>query len=117
MKYEFGNMSTKQAFQKVKILDGCEPKHQVSAITNSESFATELNTFYARFDTQDFSVEGGNQLRALLPLDPDEPVPFTEEDVRRQPSRCHLGKAPGPDGISARVLKTCGLELSPTHQL
>ncbi len=33
--------------------------------------------------------------------------------MRCQFSRCKLGKAPGPDGISAQVLKNCAQELSP----
>lgn len=31
----------------------------------------------------------------------------------KQLSRCKVGKAPGPDGIPARVLKSCAMELSP----
>ncbi|KAF0025029.1 hypothetical protein F2P81_021910 [Scophthalmus maximus] len=46
-------------------------------------------------------------------LDPNELAPFSEEDVPRQLSRCKPGKAPGPDGIPAKVLKTCAMELSP----
>ena len=111
-------MNTKQAFQKVKILTGCEPKPSLSAVTNPESFAKKLNSFYARFETQDFSTECEEWLRALPQLDPDEPAPFTEEDVQCQLSRCKPGKAPGPDGIPARVLKTCAWELSPiVHKL
>ncbi|KAJ8356257.1 hypothetical protein SKAU_G00190510 [Synaphobranchus kaupii] len=35
------------------------------------------------------------------------------EDVRRQLSRCKLGKALGPGGIQARVLRDCAMEISP----
>ncbi|KAJ8359133.1 hypothetical protein SKAU_G00156580 [Synaphobranchus kaupii] len=49
-----------------------------------------------------------------LPIpEPAHPAPFTVEDVRRQLSRCKPGKAPGPDGIQARVLKECAAELAP----
>ncbi|KAG5852646.1 hypothetical protein ANANG_G00064730 [Anguilla anguilla] len=111
-------MNTKQVFQKVKTLTGCEPKPNLCAITDPESFARERNTFYARFDTNDFSAECERWLRALPPPDPEEMAPFTEEEVWRQLSQCKLAKAPGPDGIPARVLKTCALELSPVlHSL
>ena len=109
---EFSNMNTKQAFQKVKILTGCEPK-STCTVSDPETFTKELNTFFIRHDNQDFSSECQVLLRALPPPDPEEPAPFTEEEVRRQLSRCKPGKAPGPDGISARVLKTCAMELSP----
>ncbi len=36
---EFASMYTKQAFQKVKILTGCESKFNISVITDPESFA------------------------------------------------------------------------------
>lgn len=49
-----------------------------------------------------------------IPLpDPTYPAPFTVEDVRQQMSRCKTGKAQGPDGIQAQVLKECAMELSP----
>lgn len=52
------------------------------------------------------------------PRDPNEPAPFSEEDVRLQISWCKIGKAPGSDNIPARVLKTCDMELSPVlHSL
>ncbi|KAJ8353691.1 hypothetical protein SKAU_G00212580 [Synaphobranchus kaupii] len=73
-------MNTKQAFQKVKTLTVCEPKPNLCAITDPESFAKELNTFYARFDTRDFSAECEGWLRALPPPDPEEPAPFREEE-------------------------------------
>lgn len=102
---EFANMNTRQAFQRVKILTGCEPKSTTCAITDPESFANELNTFFARFDTLDFTAECGALLEALPLPETVEPAPFTEEDVWRQLNRCKLGKAMGPDGIPARVLK------------
>ena len=103
---EFSNMNTKQAFQKVKILTGCEPK-STCTVSDPETFTKELNTFFTRHDNQDFLSECQVLLRAL------QPAPFTEEEVRHQLSRCKPGKAPGPDGISARVLKTWAMELSP----
>ncbi|KAK0139949.1 hypothetical protein N1851_023110 [Merluccius polli] len=80
--------------------------------TKQETFTKELNTFFTRHDNQDFSSECQVLLRALPPPDPEEPAPFTEEEVRRELSRCKPGKAPGPDGISARydslVALLCG---------
>lgn len=109
--YEFANMNTKQAFQKVQILTGCELKATTCAITDPALFVRELNAFYGHFDNQDFS-ECKKCLRALPPPDPDEPSPFTVEDMRCQLSRYKLGKAPGPDCILLRVLKNCAQELS-----
>ena len=104
-------LNTKQAFQKVKTLTGCEPKPTCS-VSDPETHTKELNTFFTCFDNQDFSSECQALLRALSLPDPEKPAPFTEEEVRHQLSRCKPGKAPGPDGIPARVLKTCAMELS-----
>jgi len=56
LEQEFGNMNTKQAFRRVKTLTGYQPKSNPCAITDTVSFAKELNTFDTRFDTQDFSA-------------------------------------------------------------
>ena len=109
---EFSTMNTKQAFQKVKALTGCEPK-STCTVSDPETFTKDLNIFYTRFDNQDFSSECQALLRTLPPPDPEAPDPFTEEEVRRQLSSCKPGKAAGPDGIPARVLKTCAMELTP----
>ena len=114
---EFSTMNTKQAFQKVKTLTGGKPKSTCTE-SDPETFTTALDKFYTRFDNQDFSPECQAILRTLPPPDPEEPAPFTEEEVRHQLSRCKTCKAPGPDGIPARVLKTCAMELSPVlHSL
>lgn len=110
-------MNTTQAFQKVKTLTGSKPK-STRTVSDPETFTKDLNTFYTRFDNPDFSSKCQALLRALPPPDPEEPAPFTEEEVRRQLGRCKPGKAPGPDDTPARVLKTCAMELSPVlHSL
>ncbi|KAJ8361261.1 hypothetical protein SKAU_G00177860 [Synaphobranchus kaupii] len=106
-------MNTKEAFQKVKTLTGYDSKPMPSAITDPLSFAEDLNIFYARFDTTNCSEECKALLETLPIPEPAHPAPFTVEDVRRQLSRCKPGKAPGPDGIQARVLKECAAELAP----
>ncbi|KAJ8353443.1 hypothetical protein SKAU_G00210100 [Synaphobranchus kaupii] len=106
-------MNTTEAFQKVRTLTGNDSKPMPSAITDPLSFAEDLNIFYARFDTTNCSEECRALLETLLIPEPAHPSPFTVEDVRRQLSRCKPSKAPGPDGIQARVLKECAAELAP----
>lgn len=110
-------MNTKQTFQRVRALTGHEPK-STCTVSDPETFTRELNTFYTRLDNHNFSTECQNWLWALPLPGPAEPAPFTEEEVRCQLSCCKSGKAPGPDGILARVLKTCNQKLSPVlHSL
>ena len=49
----------------------------------------------------------------MLPFQKPSHPPFTQEDVRQLLVRCKPGKAPGPDGITAKVLKLGAMELSP----
>ncbi|XP_061746154.1 zinc finger protein 514-like [Nerophis ophidion] len=97
-------MNTKQAFQKVKTLTGCGPKTSCT-VSDPETLSKDLNTFFTHFDHLDFSPECQDLLRALPPPDPEEQAPFTEEEVWQQLSRCKPGKAPGPDGIPAKVIR------------
>ncbi|XDV33380.1 hypothetical protein PO909_003804 [Leuciscus waleckii] len=87
-------------------------KQDHSTISNPTTFANSLNTFYSRFDITDYSAVC-NELLNALPSDLPTTPPFTEVDVRQELSRCKIGKAMGPDGIPARVLKLCAMELSP----
>ncbi len=105
-------MNTKQAFHKVKILTGQLPSQAHSTITDPTTFAATLNSFYTWFDTQNHSATCEELLNALPPDIPAHP-PFTTVEVQQQLSRCKAGKAPGPDNISAKVLKLCAMELAP----
>lgn len=51
-----------------KTLTGCEPKSYLHAITYPETFAKELNTFYAHFDAQEFSAEYVGLMSAVIPI-------------------------------------------------
>ncbi len=113
---EFSNINTMQVFQKVRTLTGCKFRNTscANSAIDPALFVKEPNALYASFDNQDFSTECEKQ---FPPPDPDNPSPFNAEYVRCQLSRCKLGKAPGPDGISAQVLKNCAQELSPIFHL
>ena len=97
----------------VKTLTGYKPTHSKTTAHTTDALPTDLNTFFNRFDSQDYTDECIKALQALPPIDPNESAPFTVEEVRHQLSRCNPSKAPGPEGIPARVLKTCATELAP----
>ncbi|KAI2649485.1 RNA-directed DNA polymerase from mobile element jockey [Labeo rohita] len=111
LEQEFSNMNTKQAFQKIKKLTGQEQNHHHQSSPDPLYLANTLNSFFNRFDTHDHTPTCEELLRTLPIHEPQHP-PFTEEDVQWQLARCKAGKAPGPDGIPAKVLKCCAMELS-----
>ncbi len=74
--------------------------------------AEELNTFYGRFE-----CNGGG---ATLPISAsvsnrqssDHVFTVSEDEVRRELKRVNVRKAAGPDGITARVLRSCADQLA-----
>lgn len=63
LEQEFANMNTKQAFQGVRTLTGQATK-QTTCASEPITFANDLNHFYARFDTSDFSAECASPTRS-----------------------------------------------------
>ena len=75
--------------------------------------ANELNTFYTRFDVEDFSEEH-DRIRSDFEDSDSFAINFetTEDEVRNLFKACNPKKAPGPDGISPRVLKKCADQIA-----
>lgn len=97
---------------------GYKPRPNSPVAQDPVQFTKELNSFYAWFDTLNFSTNCERWLETLQPPFPEDPAPFAEEEAWWQLSQCKLGKGPGPDNITGRVLKSCARELSPIiHRL
>ena len=71
------------------------------------ALANDLNRFYARFDTEDFSDEYNTLCESLNSCT----VTVDEGDVVKCLSRINPRKAPGSDGLKGRVLKVCAEQL------
>ncbi len=73
--------------------------------------AEELNTFYGRFEcnggaTLPSSASGSSRQSS------DHVITVSEDEVRRELRRVNVRKAPGPDGITGRVLRSCADQLA-----
>ncbi len=112
LEQDCANTNTKQAFQRVKPLTGQSIKQPI-CVADPITFATNLNHFYARFDTSDFTAECDSLLDSMPFQELDYESLLTKQDVYFQLIKCKPYKAPGPDGIPGRVLKNCALELTP----
>ena len=75
--------------------------------------ANELNDFYLRFETRDFSLERKNILETIAVTEQDVRLVIEPKAVRLHFKNLCTKKATGPDGISAFLLKTCADELTP----
>ena len=78
---------------------------------DEQQFVNELNSFYARFDTYDFSKEISD-LTQTLSLSDDTGPSMNEEVVAKLFTGLKPNKASGPDNIKPRVLKACAWELA-----
>ena len=75
-------------------------------------FANELNEFYSRFDTHDFTDECDKLLEQLHTQN-DKSSEITVSDVNKALSKINARKTSGPDNVSVKVLKECRLQLAP----
>ncbi len=73
-------MNTKQAFQRVKTLTGQSIKQPI-CVADPITFATNLNNFYARFDTSDFTAEFDSLLDSMPFQELDYESLLTKQDV------------------------------------
>jgi len=82
-------------------------------------YANELNNFYNRFDTHDFSAQiVTSRKNSLSEIEMQNPfLQVTEQEVFKSFSRINSLKAAGPNMLSPFVLNNCSRELAPifTH--
>ena len=103
----------KEVWDGMKLITGYTKGKGAGLPETSKEKADELNTFYSRFDDKDFSVEREQCVNDLDNADyVSEDISLSEEEVRKQLSKLNAKKAPGPDGVSPRVLKMCSNQLS-----
>ena len=99
--YFSGN--AKKAWEGLNNMMGRETKKKRTPLSHpSPSFANDLNIFFGRFDTTDFSTERDTVCRSI----PDYvPVTLSELDIMTSLSSIRPNSAPGPDGLRGRIVK------------
>lgn len=98
----------RQAWEGLNKMMGRRPKILEDSAMDV-SFANDLNQFYGRFDTSDSK----NKSDAILTNIPsNSTIQLSEEEVGTCLSRIKPHKAPGPDGLRGKVLKTCAAQLT-----
>ena len=106
----FQQNNPRVAWQAMQTMTGYKSKKQM--VAHSNDFVNELNNFYCRFDTHDFTAENTALECSLANVPLTSTVNINETDVRNVFSGLKLNKAVGPDGISNRVLKSCSHQLA-----
>ena len=111
----FRTNRTKDAWKGLKTLCGYNKKLAIPDPDNIDTYVNDINSFFARFDTHDFSEECNNIITIIRERN-DERVIISYEDVLQSLKRVRCGKATGPDEVPARVIKHCAEQLAPILQ-
>ena len=108
----FESNDARNAWKGLKILSGFGFRSgKLPDVTDDSAYANELNSFYARFDVQNFDKERESLVSALKQI-PAERVIIDENEVCKTLSKINTGKSPGPDKLGGKVLKECRLQLA-----
>ena len=102
------------AWQGLNKITGYKQSKKSVDVKDKAAFAEELNTFYARFDTVDYSDKHDN-IRIDSGVSECN-CDFSEGEIRSVFKGLIKQKAPGPDGLSPTVLKLCTDELAPVFK-
>ncbi len=76
------------------------------------SYANDLNLFFNRFDSHDFSSETKKWRQTLCPGEQVNIYTTNEDEVRSHFKRLNSCKGSGPDKLMPRILKACADQLS-----
>lgn len=100
--------NAKTAWEGLNVMMGRDRKKQSVNIADYNRFVNDLNIFYGRFDVRDPKVgcrSVCDQIGRYMPIQ------LSEEEVGKCLSKIRPNKAPGPDGLRGRVLKSCSHQL------
>ena len=106
----------RKTWDTMKNMTGMPGKNRRPFVTSDElTSATELNTFFTRFETSG-STERCREVLESVAVGSEDRVTITVGQVENVFRRLNSHKATGPDNISASILKTYSKELAPVWQ-
>ena len=108
----FKTNRVKDAWKGLKTLCGHKKKQSVPEPENINIHVNEMNAFFARFERHDYS-DACNEVMSEIQSNNEERIIIRQEDVQKSLQNILAGKATGPDGIPAWVLKCCAEQLPP----
>ena len=102
------------AWSSMKAIAGTSNSKNISTVTlegfdTDSDLANELNHFFSRFDTYDFTEEKQELSHKLAD---QNHFTIEEENIEKVFSSINPNKSHGPDNICGRLVKLCSRELS-----
>ena len=111
MENMFRTNGTRQAWSYLQTIAEIKKARTSFEPENKSEFSNELNSFYARYDNQNFRKEQ-EDLIAILRARQDPEITFNK-DVDKALRKIKARKACGPDNICGILLKSCRKQLVP----
>jgi len=110
---ELRKHNSRTAWKGIQTMIGNDkPKKQAISSRDDAMFASDLNTFYARFDDTDHTAELQALLADMPDSDPQHSLTVNSADVEQLFNRVNPRKSTGPDGLPGVVIKKCSSQLS-----
>ncbi len=106
----FKTTRVKDAWKGLKTLCGHKEKQSVPEPETINTYVNEMNAFFARFESHDFS-DACNEVMTEIQFHNDERIIIKQEDAQKSLKNIRAG-ATGPDGMPAMVLKHCAKQLT-----
>ena len=108
--FESNNM--KKVWDGLNLMGGRTNVNRGSVYCESKEYTNEVNNFYSRFDSHDFSKERDDLKKELLISNKSyNDIIIDESEVLKTMKKLNPTKAKGPDGVGPRVLKLCANQL------
>ena len=108
----FASNNSRQLWSNLQIMTGYRPNKKPLVAEDHRKLANDLKSFYARFDSTDFSSERADTLVEVSRGEHREEI-LTEGEVSRCFKQVNQRSACGPDEIPGAVLKHCHDSLAP----
>ena len=112
----FSEGRSQQSWENMATITGYKKKRGEINADNEEEFSNELNKFYTRFDSHDYSKEQNSEIENNLQKI-DDPIQVKERDVENLFKKLNHKSASGPDNVASKTLKLCSDSLAKVYTL
>ena len=108
----FQSNNMKDVWHKMKTVIGCDKTKTQMTIDDGQTYADELNDFYARFDADSTPDENSRFKNDNLTAFSDDAPTFDHDNTCKVFNSLKVNKAHGPDNVTPKLLKTCASQLA-----
>ena len=108
----FKSNNMRDVWDQMKSVICCDKTKTQITVDDGQTYADELNDFYARFDADSTPDENSRFKSDNLTCFSDDAPTFHPDDTRKVFNSLKLNKSHGPDNVTPKLLKTCSSQLA-----